>query len=455
MVKVNNISRDDQAFTRDKSTEPFKQFYNPDQSIHRFEKPREYVRAINAAKMDDIHAKPFLDDLSGHMDTPQVIALHSKNMGYLLTGACDGEIKLWNVPSRRAVQSIKAHNSFVNGIVVDPEGEYFYSCGTDRYLKKWKLDTKTLEPEKSPVANYITDNGLLCMDHHYKQNLLVTAGDVITVWDTTRLIPTQSFDLQMLHTMETVFAVKYNKVECDIVAYCCRDRSVGLYDVRSGEVVRRLVMARKSNAVCWNPMQPFHFSLANEDSNAYTFDMRKLGDGPIMMHSGHTNAVMDIDYSPTGSEFVTGSYDKTIRIFKTDTTNYKSRELYHTRRMQRIFSVKFSSDSRFVFSGSDDHAVRIWKTNRSEPLRNMSIKEEKTLQYNKKLVERYKHMEEVRRIDQRRHVPKLVLKDAKILQDKREASDRRQRNQEKYAMKKGSKIEKPVAMKKHFLREEE
>ena len=34
-----------------------------------------------------------------------------------------------------------------------------------------------------------------------------------------------------------------------------------------------------------------------------------------MIHKDHVTAVLDIDFSPTGREFVTGSFDKTIRIF--------------------------------------------------------------------------------------------------------------------------------------------
>jgi WD repeat and SOF domain-containing protein 1 len=78
MVKVKAISRNDEQFTREKSTEAFRQFQNPDAQIHRFEKPREYVRAINAAKLDNIYAKPFIGDLSGHMDTPLRLALHTQ-----------------------------------------------------------------------------------------------------------------------------------------------------------------------------------------------------------------------------------------------------------------------------------------------------------------------------------------------------------------------------------------
>ena len=37
-----------------------------------------------------------------------------------------------------------------------------------------------------------------------------------------------------------------------------------------------------------------------------------------MVHKGHTLAVMDVDYSPTGQEFVSGSYDRSLRVFKVD-----------------------------------------------------------------------------------------------------------------------------------------
>lgn len=34
------------------------------------------------------------------------------------------------------------------------------------------------------------------------------------------------------------------------------------------------------------------------------------------VHMDHVGAVVHVDYSPTGREFVSGSYDKTIRIYE-------------------------------------------------------------------------------------------------------------------------------------------
>jgi DDB1- and CUL4-associated factor 13 len=48
---------------------------------------------------------------------------------------------------------------------------------------------------------------------------------------------------------------------------------------------------------------------------------------------GHVSAVLDVDFSPTGEELVAGSYDRSLRIFRSREGH--SRDVYHTKRMQR------------------------------------------------------------------------------------------------------------------------
>lgn len=42
--------------------------------------------------------------------------------------------------------------------------------------------------------------------------------------------------------------------------------------------------------------------------------MRKMCSA-VRIHKGHISAVISVDYSPTGLELVSGSYDRTVRIF--------------------------------------------------------------------------------------------------------------------------------------------
>ena len=97
----------------------------------------------------------------------------------------------------------------------------------------------------------------------------------------------------------------------------------------------------------------------------YTFDARRLKT-PVNVHKDHVSAVIDVDYSPTGKEFVSGSYDKSIRIFEVNKGH--SREVYHTRRMQRLTNIAWSLDNKYILSGSDEMNIRIWKARASEKL---------------------------------------------------------------------------------------
>ena len=42
--------------------------------------------------------------------------------------------------------------------------------------------------------------------------------------------------------------------------------------------------------------------------------MRKM-DHARKIHKGHIGAILAVDFAPTGKEFVSGSFDKTIWIF--------------------------------------------------------------------------------------------------------------------------------------------
>lgn len=56
-------------------------------------------------------------------------------------------------------------------------------------------------------------------------------------------------------------------------------------------------------------MEAFNFTVANDDCCLYSYDMRKLSSA-VCVHKDFVSAVMDVDYSPTGREFVAGSYDR-------------------------------------------------------------------------------------------------------------------------------------------------
>jgi WD repeat and SOF domain-containing protein 1 len=274
----------------------------------------------------------------------------------------------------------------------------------------------------TPKACYASKHQLLNVDHSYSDDIFATSGGVVQVWSYERSAPIQSFDTW---DIDTVAKLRFNPSETNVLASVCNDRSLIFYDLRGKSALKKVYMKNKSAALCWNPQEPMNIVIGNENSNCYTFDMRKL-DEPKMIHKDHLSAVLDIDFSPTGKEFVSAGFDKTIRIFPYN--DGRSREVYHTKRMQQVNAILYSYDSRYVYSGSEDTNVRIWKARASDPMKPLLAREKEALAYSDKLKKKYKYNKEVKRILRHRHLPKLLEKKAKQAQVKREARFKKDEN---------------------------
>ncbi|XP_054564639.1 DDB1- and CUL4-associated factor 13 isoform X2 [Eptesicus fuscus] len=373
-MKVKMLSRNPDNYVRETKLDLQRVPRNYDPTLHPFEVPREYVRALNATKLERVFAKPFLASLDGHRDGVNCLAKYPKSLATVVSGACDGEVRIWNLTKRNCIRTIQAHEGFVRGICTRFCGSSFFTVGDDKTVKQWKMDGPGFGEEEEPLHTILGKTFLL--------------------------------------------------------GSCASDRNIVLYDMRQATPLKKVILDMRTNTICWNPMEAFIFTAANEDYNLYTFDMRAL-DTPVMVHMDHVSAVLDVDYSPTGKEFVSASFDKSIRIFPVDKS--KSREVYHTKRMQHVICVKWTSDSKYIMCGSDEMNIRLWKANASEKLGVLTSREKAAKDYNQKLKEKFRYHPHIKRIARHRHLPKPIYSQIQEQRIMKEARRRKEVNRLKHS----------------------
>ncbi|XP_032465498.1 DDB1- and CUL4-associated factor 13 isoform X2 [Phocoena sinus] len=395
-MKVKMLSRNPDSYVRETKLDLQRVPRNYDPTLHPFEVPREYVRALNATKLERVFAKPFLASLDGHRDGVSCLAKHPKSLATVLSGACDGEVRIWNLTKRKCIRMIQAHEGFVRGICT-------HFCGTSFFTTVY--------------------TGI---DHHWKEAVFATCGQQVDIWDEQRTSPICS----MTWGFDSISSVKFNPIETFLLGSCASDRNIVLYDMRQATPLKKVILDMRTNTICWNPMEAFIFTAANEDYNLYTFDMRAL-DTPVMIHMDHVSAVLDVDYSPTGKDFVSASFDKSIRIFPVDKS--RSREVYHTKRMQHVICVKWTSDSKYIMCGSDEMNIRLWKANASEKLGVLTSREKAATDYNQRLKEKFQHHPHIKRISRHRHLPKSIYSQIQEQRIMKEARRRKELNRIKHS----------------------
>lgn len=401
-MKIKTISRTEEDYVRKSKADITKVHRNRDPIVHPFEKAREYSRALMATKLDKIFAKPFIGALDGHKDGIYCFSSVRNNLVPFISGSCDGEIIVWDLATRKMSWQVVGHTGFVRGVTPDLTGNSFLSCGDDKVIKHWSLNASNSD-EIEPINTFVSSSSIRCIDHNWVDPHFATGGEVVTIWDESHGKIIHSYKWGA----DSVLSVKFNPVESNLLGSTGNDRGVCLYDLRSSTAMKKVVLAMNSNKIAWNPREPLNFVVANEDFNLYTFDMRNLSKA-LIVHKDHVGAVMDIAFSPTGREFVSGSYDRTVRIFNCN--GGRSREVYHAKRMQRVFCVDYSADAQYILSGSDDTNIRVWKANASRSVGTDSGRAERKKQYLQSLKARYSHMPEIRRIVHDKKLPKGIKK---------------------------------------------
>ncbi|KAG2736746.1 hypothetical protein G9P44_000836 [Scheffersomyces stipitis] len=442
-MKIKTIKRSSETYVPVRNTQESALPRNLNPALHPFERAREYTKALTATKMERMFAQPFVGQLGdGHRDGVYCIAKNFSTTNQVASGSGDGVIKYWNMTSRQESVSFRAHYGMVGGLCVTPKQQHMLSCGDDKTIKLWSVKSDEFEAgfgdeevysNKSMglVKTFLGEHAFKGLDHHRDDDLFVTGGATIQLWDMNR----SKYISDLSWGADNITTVKFNQTETSIIASAGSDNSIVLYDVRTNSPIQKVVTSLRTNAIAWNPMEAFNFASACEDHNGYLWDMRKL-DRSLNVYKDHVAAVMDIDFSPTGEEVVTGSYDKTIRIFRAREGH--SRDIYHTKRMQRVFCTKFTTDARYILSGSDDTNIRLWRANAADRSNIKSSRQRAKLEYDAALKERYKHMPEIKRISRHRHVPKTIKKAGEIKRVEIDSLKKREDNERRHS-KPGSK----------------
>jgi WD40 repeat protein len=86
-------------------------------------------------------------------------------------------------------------------------------------------------------------------------------------------------------------------------------------------------------------------------------DLRNLKYGRYPDFLGHRDYVHSVAFSPDGKYLVSGSRDKTVKLWSVESQKEVSTLRAHS---DYVTSVTFSPDGKYLASGSIDKTVKLW-----------------------------------------------------------------------------------------------
>ncbi|KAI4292609.1 DDB1- and CUL4-associated factor 13 [Pancytospora philotis] len=375
--------------------------YSKDAVHHPFLLEREYVRALNATKMERLFAKPFITAICADSEGITHLVKDSESP-FFATASYDNQVALWDMKTRAKISSTR-YDAPIAAIALDQDQNIYASQAKSIFGRGTEYRAGSIV-RGLDFSSFSSGTG----------DISVAAADNIQIFDVSRHTPKITYDVR--DSLAVSFNSSFRHLMAGITAL-----GIDMYDNRACRPVATLA-ATGASCMEFNPQQGYVLGVGNEDGNAYSYDIRQL-DKPLGTYRGHVNAVVSIAFNPNGKELATGSYDKSIRIFNFQ--DRKARDCYYNDRMHLVHGLVYSNDGRFIVSGSDDGSLRLWKARASQKTTPVSRREREAGEYRDALKNKFKGVASIERIAKHRHLPKELKQAGKERHEMHEAKLRR------------------------------
>ncbi|OQS54690.1 U3 snoRNP, 18S production [Ecytonucleospora hepatopenaei] len=350
---------------------------------------KEYVKALNATKLDKMNSKPLVDVYNLHNEG---ICSMENYKNFFVSSCYSNEVLIWDLLNKKVLEKFEIEGN-VNKVGICDKN-IFVCINRDIFIKNYKIEesnslknnyvqevynfkyefTKCNRWTNKKITNFTYDgivnnrNNVLDINYH-KNNLLVATSNEIRLYDCLK--ETFSYERTKSDGLQNI-AINKNM---NYLFHGSSFNKTFMVDSRADEMVYDVEIGNsklKNNVInssinCMD-VKGKNVYLGTE-GGFIAYDNRNM-EKPIRVFETvagvrSISCSLEAKDSLKNNKIACGTTDGLIYTFSMQDDKIAYKDMYFNKRMGIVNSVKYSACGNYIVSGSDDGNIRVWKEARN------------------------------------------------------------------------------------------
>ena len=300
-------------------------------------------------------------ELKGHTRSVRSVAV-SPDGASIVSGSNDESIRILNIQTgKERLPPLQGHKNFVHSVDISPNGRLVASGSDDKTVRLWDAQTgvavgQPMQGHTEPVHSVVfSPDGLWLASGSFDKT--------VRIWD---VATRRSVDWSPLECRNEVNSAAFSP-NGQVVAAGDTSGGISLWHSKTGQPVREPLDTSTTLSVSIGFSPDGRYIVAGGTSQLYLdqsnfVQIWDISTGEKVLNlSGHTDGVHSVAYSSNGRFIATGSDDHTVRLWDAATGLPIATLSGHS---GYVWSVTFTPNCQFIVSGSIDNTIRIWTRRR-------------------------------------------------------------------------------------------